>query len=159
MPEQTFADSNPAMPKFSLQTALEARERTEKLKQKEFAEQLQVSQEISQQIETHQEAAQRSTHHLNQLKHEGFTIAQLQFHERFRQRIDGQVGLLQHQLKEQKEVVAVKQKNLLKATQDRRVLEILKEKEAMRQRQEQERLERIEMDEIAQNFMLNQKSS
>ena len=159
MPTSSFAECTPAMPQFSLQTALEVRERLEKLKQKEFAEQLQVSQEISQKIATHQEAIQQSTDNLNQLKNQGFTIAQLQFYERFRQRTESQVHLLETQLQEQKEVVAVKQKNLLKATQARRVLEILKAKEAQRHRQKQDRMERLEMDEIAQNFMLNQKSS
>lgn len=147
------------MPQFSLQTALEVRERIEKLKQKEFAEQLQISQDIAQRIERHKAEIQQSSQNLNQLKNQGFTIAQLQFHEQFRKRTEAQMALLEQQLQEQKEVVSVKQQSLLKATQARRVLEILKEKEFERYRKKQERLERIEMDEIAQNFMLSQKSS
>ena len=144
------------MPKFSLQTALDVRERIERLKQKEFAEQLQLAQEIQKRIADCKTEAQHSNQAVNQLKNQGFTIALLQFHEQFRHRLDQQIGVLEQQLAEQNEVVEVKQQNLLKATQDRRVLEILKEKEEERYRKKRDRLERLEMDEIARNFVLNQ---
>ena len=142
------------MPKFSLQTALDVRERVEKLKQKEFAEELQISQDIKSQIDTCEKNLQGSRMEVNQLKNQGFTVGHLQFHDQFRQRMNQQIGVLDQQLQDQSEVVEVKQKNLVKATQDRRALEILKEKELERFHEKQNRLERMEMDEIAQNFML-----
>ena len=144
------------MPKFSLQTALDVRERIEKLKQKEFAEQLQIAQDIKSRMDACQVETQQSKQEVNQLKNQGFTIAHLQFHDQFRKRLKQQTEILEQQLQEQNETVAVKQKDLVKATQDRRALEILKEKELERFRKNQNRLERMEMDEIAQNFMLNQ---
>ncbi len=146
------------MPRFSMQTALDVRERIEKLKQKEFGEQLQIAQEIKSRIVESQEQIQQSHVHTNQLKNEGFTIAQLQFHQHFCRRMEQQIHVLEQQLKEQNEEVGRAQQSLLKATQNRRVLEILKEKELQRYRKHQDRLERLEMDEIAQNFSLQQRS-
>ncbi|MBF0278012.1 MAG: flagellar export protein FliJ [SAR324 cluster bacterium] len=145
------------MPKFSLQTALDVRERIEKLKQKEFAEQLQIAQEIKSRIDACDSELQQSRHEVNQMKNRGFTIGHLQFHDQFKKRIAQQTEVLEQQLVEQNELLEVNQKNLLKATQDRRALEILKEKELTRAREKQERTERTEMDEIAQNFLLSQK--
>lgn len=146
------------MPQFSLQTALNVRERVERLKQKAFAEQLQVSQKIKNQIETIQKESKLSAEQLSSLKQQGFTITQLQFYGQYQKRLEQQIMILESQLKEQNEIVEVKQQELLKATQNRRVLEILKEKELQRFWKKQDRLERIEMDEIAQNFSINQPS-
>ncbi len=144
------------MPKFSLQTALNVRERIEKLKQKEFAEQLKIAQDLKSQIEAYGVEFEQSKQNVNQLKNQRFTVAHLQFHDQFRKRLKQQTAVLEQQLQEQNEVVEVKQQNLIKATQDRRALEILKEKELKRFRKKQEKLERIEMDEIARNFASNQ---
>ncbi|MBF0289275.1 MAG: flagellar export protein FliJ [SAR324 cluster bacterium] len=146
------------MPRFSMQTALDVRERIEKLKQKEFGEQLQVAQEIKSRIVESQEQIKQSHVYTNQLKNNGFTIAQLQFNQQFCQRMEQQIQVLEHQLQQQNEIVNRKQQSLLKATQDRRVLEILKEKEQQRYRKHQDRLDRLEMDEIAQNFSLQRRS-
>lgn len=143
------------MASFSLQTALDVRERIEKVKQKEFAEQLQVSQEMKGRIGGFQQEVLQSNQQENELKSKGFTIPQLQFHDGFRRRLDYQKSILEGQLKEQDEIVGRKQQELLEATRKRRVLEILKEKELLRNRKKRERLDRIEMDEIAQNFALN----
>ncbi len=146
------------MPRFSLQTALDVRERMEKLKQKEFAQQLQVAQELKARIGDAQDAIVASNGQMNQLKSGGFSVAHLQFHESYKSRMNQQIAILEQQLKEQNEVVDVKQQELVEATQKRRVLEILKEKELFRHRKKQERLERLEMDEISQNFAIKQRS-
>lgn len=69
----------------------------------------------------------------------------------FQQRIKQHLKLIQDQLKEQSEVVELKRYELTQATQKKRVLEILKEKEIEKFKTHKERLERLEVDEIAQN--------
>ena len=69
----------------------------------------------------------------------------------FQQRIKQHLKLIQDQLKEQSEVVELKRYELSQATQKKRVLEILKEKEIEKFKTHKERLERLEVDEIAQN--------
>jgi len=142
------------MKKFSLQTALEVKERIEKVKQKEWAEQLQCAQEMKDRIGGLEQEVLQSQQQENELKNNGFTVPQLQFHEGFRRRLDHQKSIVEGQLQEQDEIVSRKQQEFLEATQKRRVLEILKEKELLRNRKKQKRLERIEMDEIAQNLSL-----
>jgi flagellar export protein FliJ len=70
----------------------------------------------------------------------------------FQQRIKQHLELTQVQLNEQLEVVELKRHELTKATQKKRVLEILKEKESDNFKAETERLERLEVDEVAQNY-------
>ena len=73
--------------------------------------------------------------------------------DRFQQRIERQLELTQDQLNEQLDIVELKRHELTVATQKKRVLEILKEKEIKKFRDETERLERLEADEIAQNYL------
>ena len=72
--------------------------------------------------------------------------------DRFQERIERQLELTQDQLNEQLDIVELKRHELTVATQKKRVLEILKEKEIKKFRDETERLERLEVDEIAQNL-------
>ena len=72
--------------------------------------------------------------------------------DRFQQRIERQLELTQNQLTEQLDILELKRHELTVATQKKRVLEILKEKEIKKFKDEKERLERLEADEIAQNF-------
>lgn len=140
------------MPKFRLQTALKVRERIEKLKMKELAQQLQISQNIKSQIDGIHEARASSNSSIDQSKITGFTTLHLQLHDHYQSRLKYQLGVLERQVYEQEQVVGRKRKELVEATQKKKVLEILKEKEEKKFREEQERRERIEMDEISQNL-------
>ena len=142
------------MPKFRLQTALTVRERIEKLKQKALAEQLQVVQGIRSQMDSLNTAIANSNSTVNQAKSHGFTIAQLQMHERYNQRTKKEIQVLVQRLKEQESVTNRRQKELTQATQKRRVLEILKEKDAQRLKEEIDRQERAQMDEVSLNQYL-----
>ena len=140
------------MPRFSLETALKVRERLEKLYQKALAEQVQLEQQHRDRKKLMQEALEIHNNDLDKAKSDGVTINQLLMGGNFQQRIKLHLELTQAQLDEQLEVVELKRHELTQATQKKRVLEILKEKEIEKFKVETERLERLEADEIAQNY-------
>ena len=140
------------MPRFRLETALKVRERLEKLYQKALAEQVQIQQQLRDQkkmMETALDAHQRD---LNAASHTGFTIVQMQMSDQFRERMTDKMETMENQLLEQEEVIELKRQELTRATQKKRVLEILKEKQEQRFLEEMERQERQEADEIAQGL-------
>ena len=140
------------MPRFSLETALKVRERLEKLYQKALAEQVQLEKQHRDRKKLMQEALDIHNNDLDKAKADGVTINQLLMGGNFQQRIKQHLELTQAQLDEQLEVVELKRHELTQATQKKRVLEILKEKEIEKLKVETERLERLEVDEIAQNY-------
>ena len=140
------------MKRFRLETALTVRERLEKLYQKALAEQVQLEQQYRDRKQLMQDALNNYNNELDEAKAHDVTINQLLMGEQFQQRIEQQLELTQDQLNEQLEVVELKRHELTQATQKKRVLEILKEKEIKKFRDETERLERLEADEIAQNY-------
>lgn len=143
------------MPRFSLETALKVRERLEKLYQKALAEQVQLEQQHRDRKKLMQEALDIHNNDLDKAKADGVTISQLLMGGNFQQRIKQHLELTQAQLDEQLEIVELKRHELTQATQKKRVLEILKEKEIEKFKVETERLERLEADEIAQNYRRN----
>ena len=140
------------MPRFSLETALKVRERLEKLYQKALAEELQLEQRIHRQQQTLNEAYQENLDHTNHAKQRGFTIMQLEMSDRFQDRLVQIQEVTDDQLRRQHEVVQLKRQELTQASQKKRVLEILKEKQQREFQEQQDRLERMEADEIAQNL-------
>ena len=143
------------MPRFSLETALKVRERLEKLYLKALAEQVQLEQQHRDRKKLMEDALDTHNSDLDKAKADGFTMNQLLVGENFQQRIKEHLELTQIQLNEQSEVVELKRHELSQATQKKRVLEILKEKEIEKYKAEKERLERMEADEIAQNYRRN----
>ena len=93
------------MSRFRLQTALNVRERLEKLYQKSMAEQVQISQKLKDQLQILQEAEEDNETLVDQSKTQGFTINDLQMATRFRYRLQYHQGLVQEQLYEQEQVV------------------------------------------------------
>ncbi|MBS1256675.1 MAG: hypothetical protein MAG581_02501 [Deltaproteobacteria bacterium] len=146
------------MPRFSLETALKVRERLEKFYQKALAEEVQVEQRYKERMQLMRSALDVHNKDLDDAKDSGLTISQLILGGQFQQRIEQQMELTQYQLKEQKEVVDLKRHELTQATQKKRALEILKDKEIKKYRDEVERLERLEADEIAQNYRRHSKT-
>ena len=141
------------MKRFPLETALKVRERLVKLYQKALAEQVQLEQQYRDRKQLMQDALNNYNNELDEAKAHDVTINQLLMGGQFQQRIEQQLELTQDQLNEQLEVVELKRHELTQATQKKRVLEILKEKEIKKFRDETERLERLEVDEIAQNYL------
>jgi len=140
------------MPRFSLETALSVRERLERLYQKALAEQVQIEKQHREIINVMQDALEAHNNDLDEAKKNGVTLNELLMGSDFQQRIKKNLEIKKEQLKEQLEVVELKRNELTKATQKKRVFEILKEKEIKEFQAEEERLERLEADEIAQNY-------
>ncbi|MDP6432071.1 MAG: flagellar FliJ family protein [SAR324 cluster bacterium] len=140
------------MPRFSLETALKVRKRLEKFYQKALADEVQAEQQYKEKLELMSSALEMHNKDLDDAKENGLTISQLILGGHFQQRIEQQMELIGYQLKEQQEVVDLKRHELTLATQKKRVLEILKDKENKKYIDEMERLERLEADEIAQNY-------
>ena len=140
------------MPIFSLETALKVRKRLEKFYQKALADEVQAEQQYNEKLELMSSALGEHNKDLDDAKENGLTISQLILGGHFKQRIEQQMELVEYQLKEQREVVDLKRHELTLATQKKRVLEILKDKENKKYIDEMERLERLEADEIAQNY-------
>ena len=140
------------MPRFSLETALKVRERLEKLYQKALAEQVQLEIQHRDRKKLMQDALEIYNNDLDKAKAEGVTLNQLLLGGLFQQRVEQHLEHTQDLLNEQLEVVELKRHELTQATQKKRVLEILKGKEIQKYNAEMERLERLEADEIAQNY-------
>ena len=140
------------MPRFSLETALKVRKRLEKFYQKALADEVQAEKQYKEKLELMSSAIDMHNKDLDDAKENGLTISQLILGGHFQQRIEQHQELIEYQLKEQQEVVDLKRHELTLATQKKRVLEILKEKENKKYIDEMERLERLEADEIAQNY-------
>jgi len=140
------------MPRFSLETALKVRKRLEKFYQKALADEVQAEQQYKEKLELMSSALDVHNKDLDDAKENGLSISQLILGGHFQQRIEQQMELIGYQLKEQQEVVDLKRHELTLATQKKRVLEILKDKENKKYIDEMERLERLEADEIAQNY-------
>ena len=140
------------MPRFSLETALKVRKRLEKFYQKALADEVQAEQQYKERLQLMSSSLEIHNKDLDDVKENGLTISQLILGGYFQQRIEQQMELTEYQLKEQQEVVDLKRHELTLATQKKRVLEILKDKENKKYRDEMERLERLEADEIAQNY-------
>ena len=140
------------MPRFSLETALKVRERLEKLYQKALAEQVQLEIQHRDRKKLMQDALEIYNNDLDKAKAEGVTLNQLLLGGLFQQRVEQHLEHTQDLLNEQLEVVELKRHELTQATQKKRVLEILKRKEIQKYKTEMERLERLEADEIAQNY-------
>ena len=146
------------MPRFSLETALKVRKRLEKFYQKALADEVQAEQQYKENLELMSSALDVHNKDLDDAKENGLTISQLILGGNFQQRIEQQMELIEYQLREQQEVVDLKRHELTLATQKKRVFEILKDKENKKYIDEMERLERLEADEIAQNYRRHAKN-
>ena len=140
------------MNKFKLQTALKVRERLEKLYQKSFAEQVQVTQRLTDQLNILEEAFQENSSAVDLAKRSGFTIADLVSANGFGQRLKYHQSVVQDQMTEQQELMERRRQELVSATQQKRVLEILREKHELREREKLQREETFELDEVSLNL-------
>ena len=147
------------MNKFKLQTALKVRERLEKLYQKSFAEQVQVTQRLTDQLNILEEAFQENSSAVDLAKRSGFTISDLVAANGFGQRLKYHQSVVQDQMTEQQELIERRRQELVSATQQKRVLEILREKHELREREKLQREETFELDEVSLNLRLYRQES
>ena len=140
------------MNKFKLQTALKVRERLEKLYQKSFAEQVQVTQRLTDQLNILEEALEENNSAVDLAKRNGFTIADLVRANGFGQRLKYHQSVMQDQMIEQQELMERRRQELVSATQQKRVLEILREKHELKESERLQKEETFELDEISLNL-------
>ena len=140
------------MNKFKLQTALKVRERLEKLYQKSFAEQVQVTQRLTDQLNILEEALEENNSAVDLAKRNGFTIADLVRANGFGQRLKYHQSVVQDQMIEQQELMERRRQELVLATQQKRVLEILREKHELKESMRLQKEETFELDEISLNL-------
>jgi len=140
------------MNKFKLQTALKVRERLEKLYQKSFAEQVQDTQRLTDQLNILESAFEENNSAVDLAKRNGFTIADLVRANGFGQRLKYHQSVVQDQMIEQQELLERRRQELVSATQQKRVLEILREKHELRERERLQKEETFELDEISLNL-------
>ena len=145
------------MPRFSLETALKVRKRLEKFYQKALADEVKSEQQYREKLEIMSSTLEIHNKDLDDAKFSGLTLSHLILSGHFQKHIEQQMELIEYQLKEQQEIVDLKRHELTIATQKKRVLEILKDKENKKYIDEMERLERLEADEIAQNYLRHAK--
>ena len=121
------------MNKFKLQTALKVRERLEKLYQKSFAEQVQVTQRLTDQLNILEEAFKKTVLQ-SILLNEMVSRSQIWLSEWIRPAAKYHQSVVQDQMTEQQELMERRRQELVSATQQKRVLEILREKHELRER-------------------------
>ena len=140
------------MNKFKLQTALKVRERLEKLYQKSFAEQVQVTQRLTDQLNILEETLEENNSAVDLAKRNGFTNADLVRANGFGQRLKHHQSVVQDQMIEQQELMERRRQELVSATQQKRVLEILREKHELKESERLQKEETFELDEISLNL-------
>ena len=140
--------------RFTLQNVLEVRERFEKIKYKEYSQELLVQQGLQGKLEAHTSALQQAADDIDRTKRVTRSALPMQLFNTYRQRVLTEIKQIQRQAREQGETVEVKRKELVEARRSHRALEILRDKEWQRYLKAQERRERAVMDEIASNYHL-----
>lgn len=138
--------------KFSLQTVLEVRERQEKIKYKEFSQELIRRQALQSRTDALKQDLVRTGKRSDELRQTTLSTMPLQLHEHFRKRINNEIGVLNEQVRQQEQSLEAKRLELVKARQEHRTMEILREKEMSRYDAAENRRERALMDEVASNY-------
>ncbi len=145
---------------FSLQTALEVREREEKMRMKDLAEKLSIEREIQKKIDQDRQKISQSDQNLNEAKREGvFTIDHMRRVVQFKERKKRDIILLNQQLDSAKEEVALQQQILLEARRRKRTMEILKDREYKRYWEKLAKQEQHFMDEVAGTMSYQRRSN
>ncbi len=145
--------------RFSLQVALDVRERQEKVRMKELAEALSVRQGIVNEIDTIYENTRVADQNLDNMKRsQFFNLEQMRFLSRFKSRMKVVLADCHQRLEEAEITVAKRQQVLIQASKARKTIEILKEKELKRFKEKIARIERKSMDEIAGNLFIRNKN-
>lgn len=137
---------------FRLQSVLDVRERMARLRQKDFAESLARHQTLETAIERHESDLSRAARFVDSQKRSGPTVASLQLFGNFQRRLRGEMSLIEEQIREQAQELEATRTKLVEAKRAQRSLEILRDKARRRFEEEQSRLERVTMDEVASNY-------
>ena len=107
---------------------------------------------MTDQLNILEEAFQENSSAVDLAKRSGFTIADLVAANGFGQRLKYHQSVVQDQMTEQQELMERRRQELVSATQQKRVLEILREKHELREREKLQREETFELDEVSLNL-------
>lgn len=138
--------------RFRLQTVLEVRERMARLRQKEYAETLARRQALLAQTNEHERGLARAARQLDLANQSHPTVFAMQQYSAYRERMKGEMALLEEQLREQAQELEARRNALVEARREQRTLELLRDKELKRYEQAENRRERSTMDEVASNY-------
>lgn len=135
--------------KFKLQSVLNYRTTCEEQAQQALVLSQQQQQELIAAIATQQQELNDQDQALKQRQQEGLTIAEIDIYESRISHCRHHSAQLQTQLVTLEKKIFRQREALLKAARDRQVMDKLKERQEAEFRHEQERKERIQLDEIS----------
>lgn len=137
--------------KFKLQSVLNYRTTLEEQAQQALALSRQHHQELIAAIAAQQQELNDQDQALKQRQEQGLTIAEINIYESRINHCQNRSAQLHRQLVKLEQKIAKQREALLKAAQDRQVMDKLKERQEAELRREQERKERIQLDEISRH--------
>ncbi|MBW6508741.1 MAG: flagellar export protein FliJ [Desulfuromonadales bacterium] len=135
--------------KFKLQSVLNYRTTLEEQAQQALALSHQQQQELIAALATRQEELNAQDQALKQRQEEGLTIAEIDLYENRISHCRRRSAQLQTQLAVLEKKIVRQRETLLQTARDRQVMDKLKERQEAEFRREQERKERIQLDEIS----------
>jgi flagellar FliJ protein len=135
--------------KFKLQSVLNYRTTLEEQAQQALALSQQQQRELIAAIATQQQELNDQDHTLKQRQEEGLTIAEIDIYESRINYCRRRSAQLKEQLAGLEKRIIKQRTVLLDAARDRQVMDKLKERQEAEFRREQERKERIQLDEIS----------
>jgi flagellar FliJ protein len=134
---------------FKLQSVLNYRTTLEEQAQQALALSQQHHQELTAAVTAQQQELNEQDQVLKQRQEQGLTIAEIDIYESRINHCRNRSAQLQRQLEILEQKIAKQRETLLKAARDRQVMDKLKERQEAEFRREQERKERIQLDEIS----------
>ena len=141
--------------RFSLQKALEVRDRVENMKMKDLAEKLAIQQEIEMSMEEIGEKKSGQDQLLNAHKKLGrIDLTEWRMLQQFKDKMQVDLNGLKIRLDQAAIEVEAKRMELVEASRQRKTLEILKDKEEARYLKKMNHLELVQADEMASNYYL-----
>ncbi|MBD1400428.1 flagellar export protein FliJ [Pelovirga terrestris] len=135
--------------KFKLQSVLNYRTTLEEQAQQALALSQQQQQELMAAIARQQQELNDQDQELKQRQREGLTIAEINIYESRINHCRHRSAQLQAQFATLEKKIVKQREALLQAARDRQVMDKLKERQEAEFRREQERKERIQLDEIS----------
>jgi len=135
--------------KFKLQSVLNYRTTLEEQAQQALALSQQEQQELLAAIDSQQQELNDQDQVLKQLQEEGLTIAEIEIYESRIHHCRRRRAQLQEQLARLEKKIIKQRAALLETARDRQVMDKLKERQETEFHRQQERKERIQLDEIS----------
>ncbi|MFO7766005.1 MAG: flagellar export protein FliJ [Pelovirga sp.] len=135
--------------RFQLDSVLHYRTSLEDQAQQALALSLQKQRDLLTAIDEQQNELQEQDRQLKALQHKGLAIAEIDLYERRIDHCRRRCAQLKAELQQLEQKICQERDTLLQAARDRQVLDKLKDRQETEFRLEQERQERLQLDEIS----------